>query len=144
SNLLNRARVAWAGTCHPREISRSADAPEPAQAIEGDFHALGGRGVGIHAVAPAQGVSHLLERDFAADRAVEHVGADLADRRHRFAEALAREIERAEVVVQAAKVPVMAIFLRGGVLLGGDGLAREGPLQRAVAHGDLTGITAFE
>jgi hypothetical protein len=30
------------------------------------------------------------------------------------------EVERAEVVVQSAEVPVMAIFLRGGVLLGGD------------------------
>src|ERR1700730_11009385 len=144
---------------HPR--LRSADAPEPAKAVEGDLHALGGRGVRIHAVAPAQGVAHLLERDFAADRAV-----DLADRRHRFAEALAmkglviaachargaaviggkyaREIERAEVVVQSAIIPVVAIFLRGGVLLGGDDLPREGSLDRAVAHCDLPGVAALE
>src|SRR5437764_3186096 len=134
--------------------------PQLAQLLERHFHALGGGGIGLGAAAPAESVPGLLQSHFPAHGPFQHIRSDLAGRLHRFTIALAvkdlcfglrhsgkdaeigrenpTKIDLRQRIAEPGMIPVVAVFLRGRVLLLGDQLARERTLERAVAHRDLT------
>src|SRR5712672_778089 len=107
----------------------------------------------------------MLQRRFPADRPIQHVQSDLANNFGCFSTALPMEeldfrlrhtrvqgeirveypteVERAQLAGEPGVKPVMAIFLSSRVLLLRDDVARKGPLQRAIPHGDLPGVAAF-
>src|SRR3954469_23093638 len=58
---------------------RSADEPpQLAELIQGGFHPLDCRGIGLRTAAPAQRIADLIERSFPAHHPVEHMRPDLA------------------------------------------------------------------
>jgi hypothetical protein len=140
------------------------NAPQLAQLVQSRFHPFDGGRVTLRPTAPAQCLADLLERNFPAHRPCQYVGSDLADGLRGLPISLPMEelafrlrhpriraevdcndaikLDRLQAVGKAGVIPVMAIFLSGRVLLWREGIARESAFQRAVPHGDLTGMTA--
>ena len=108
----------------------------------------------------------LVERHFPAHRPFQNARSDLADGLHRLAIALpvkqlvfrlrhARigaevhckdtvEIKRSQPAGEAGVIPVVAVLLPGRILLGAECIARKRALKRAIPHGDLAAVAAFD
>src|SRR5262249_35623470 len=134
--------------------------------IQGGFHALERGRIRLRAAAPTQSLTDLVECYFPAHRPFQNIRSDLAGGLRRFAVALpmeqlvlrlrhariaadvdgkdAVEIERSQLAREPGVIPVVAIFLPGRILLRRERVARERALKRAIAHGDLTAVTALD
>jgi hypothetical protein len=143
-----------------------SDSPQFAQLIQGGFHALERGRIGLCAAAPTQTLTDLVECDFPAHRPFQNIRSDLSGGLRRFAVALAMEqlvlrlrhagiaadvdgkdaveIEGSQLAREPGMIPVVPIFLPGRILLRRERVTREGALKRAIAHGDLTAVTALD
>src|SRR6266852_9986125 len=141
--------------CRMRSSPSAPNPPQLAGLLQRCLHPFDRGRIGLRAAAPAQGVANLIERNFPAHRPIQNVRSDLADSLRRFPVSLpmeelnlrlrhsrevpevgckyAAEVGRSQLVGEPGVIPVMAVFLPGGILLRRDDVACEGALQRAVA-----------
>src|SRR6185295_18856450 len=71
--------VVKGATASGHGTARSAhEPPQLAELIQGGFHPLDCRGIGLRTAAPAQRVADLIERTFPAHHPVEYMRSDLA------------------------------------------------------------------